>query len=108
MLPPKRKHFYTAKEVVRARDDLTLCCDIYNVFIDFFVLNLNPMSASLKSLSIFVDLRSKVNLKVKYDFSRNETRNKCNTSFPCDFDWAIHFGNYFYYLRSSSRSKGQF
>ena len=28
------------------------------------------MSASLKSLSIFVDSRSNVNLKVKYDFSR--------------------------------------
>ena len=61
--------------------------------IDFFVLNSNPMSASLKSLSIFVDSRSKVNLKVKYDFSKNEARNKCNTSIPCDFDWAIHFGN---------------
>ena len=32
------------------------------------MLNSNPMSASLKSLSIFVDSRSKVNLKVKYDF----------------------------------------
>ena len=69
--------------VVRARDDLTLFCDIYNVFlmflIDFFVLNSNPMSASFKSLSIFVDSRSKVNIKVKYDFLRNEARNKCNT-----------------------------
>ena len=36
--------------------------------IDFFVLNLNPMSASLKKLSIFVDSKSKVNLKVKYNF----------------------------------------
>ena len=81
--------------IVQARDDLTLFCYIYNVFliflIDFFVLNSNPMSASLKSLSIFVDSRSKVNLKVKYDFSRNEARIKCNTSFLCDFDWAIHF-----------------
>ena len=81
--------------IVRARDDLTLFCDIYNVFlmflIDFFVLNLNPMSASLKSLSIFVDSRSKVNLKVKYDFLRNKARNNCNTSFLCDFDWAIHY-----------------
>ena len=49
--------------------------------IDFFVLNLNPMSAKLKSLSIFVDSRSKVNLKVKYEERRNEARNKCNTSF---------------------------
>ena len=24
--------------------------------------------------------------KVKYDFSTNEARNKCNTSFPYDFD----------------------
>ena len=94
------KHCYTKPEVglrliVQARDDLTLFCDIYNVFmmfrIDFFVLNLNPMNASLKNLSIFVDSSSKVNLKVKYDFSRNKARNKCNTSFLCDFDWAIHF-----------------
>ena len=48
--------------------------------IDFFVLNLNPMSAILKSLSIYVDSRSKVNLKVKYDFWKNEARNKCNTT----------------------------
>ena len=77
--------------VVRARDDLTFFCDIYNVFlmflIDFFVLNSNPMSASFKSLSIFVDSRSKVNIKVKYDFLRNEARNKCNTLFPCDLPW---------------------
>ena len=59
--------------------------------IDFFVLNSNPMSASLKSLSIFVDSRSKVNFKVKYDFSTNEARNKCDTSFLCDIDWVIHF-----------------
>ena len=49
---------------------------------DFFVLNSNPMSASLKSLSIFVYSRSKVN--VKYDFSTNEAKNKCNTFFSCD------------------------
>ena len=83
--------------IVRARDDLTLFCDIYNgflmFFIDFFVLSSNPTSASLKSLSIFVDSRSKVNLKVKYDFSRNEARNKCNTSFLCDFDWAVHLND---------------
>ena len=98
--------------IVRARDDLTLFCDIYDVFLmflsDFFVLNLNPMSANLKSLRIFVDSRSKVNLNVKYDFSRNEARNKCNISFPCDFDWAFHFVIYIDYSRSLSRSKGQF
>ena len=54
--------------------------------IDFFVLNSNPMSASLKSVRIFVDTRANINLKVKYDFSRNKARNKCNTSFPCDFE----------------------
>ena len=59
--------------------------------IDFFVLNSNPMSASLKSLSILVYSRSKVNFKVKYAFSSNEARKKCNTSFLCDFDWDIHF-----------------
>ena len=41
--------------------------------------------------------------KVKYDFSTNEARNKCNTSFSCDFDPAIHF---LYYLHDS-RSKGK-
>ena len=46
--------------------------------------------------------------KVKYDFSTNEARNKCNTSFLCDFDWAIHFLYYFDDSRSSSRSKRQF
>ena len=56
--------------IVRARDGLPLFCDMF--LIDFFLLISNPMSASLKSLSIFVDSRSKVNLKVKYDFSRNE------------------------------------
>ena len=35
------------------------------------------------------------NFKVKYDFSTNKARNKCNTSFSCDFDWAIHFLYYF-------------
>ena len=44
----------------------------YNVFfmflIYFFLLNSNPMSASLKSLGIFLHSRSKVNFKVKYDF----------------------------------------
>ena len=38
----------------------------------FFMLNSNPISASLESLSFFVDSGSKVNLKVKYDFLRNE------------------------------------
>ena len=46
--------------------------------------------------------------KVKYDFSTNEARNKCNTSFLCEFDWAIRFLFYFYDSRSSSRSKPQF
>ena len=42
------------------------------------------------------------------DISTNEARNKCNTSFSYDFDWAIHFLSYFYDIRSSSRSKRQF
>ena len=46
-----------------------------------------------------------VNCKVKYDFSTNEARNNCTTSFPCDFDWEIHF---WYYFHDSSRSKGKF
>ena len=66
------------------------------------------MSANLKNLSIFVYSRVKVNFKVKYAFSANEARNKCKTLFLCNFDWAIHFCNYFDYSRSSSRSKGQF
>ena len=58
---------------------------------DFFGLDSNPMSTNLKNLRIFVYSMSKVNFKVKYDFLPNEARNKCNTSFSCDFDWAIHF-----------------
>ena len=46
--------------------------------------------------------------KVKYDFLTNEARNKCNTSFSCDFDLAIHFLYYFGDSRPSSRSKRQF
>ena len=46
------------KTIVRAKNDLTLFCDIYNVFFmfltDFFVPNLNPMSAILKSFSICI------------------------------------------------------
>ena len=42
------------------------------ILIDFFMLNSNPISASLKSLGIFVSSRSKVNFKVNYDFSTNE------------------------------------
>ena len=48
---------------------------------------------------------SNVNCKVKYDFSTNEARNNCNTSFPCDFDWEIHF---WYFFHDSSRSKVKF
>ena len=47
-------------------------------------------------------------LKVNYDCSTNEARNKCNTSFSCDFDRAIHFLYYFHDSRSFSRSKSQF
>ena len=52
------------------------------------MLNSNSRSVSLERLSIFVYSRSKVNNKVKNDFSTNEARNKCNTSFSCDFDRA--------------------
>ena len=74
----------------------------------FFLHIYNPMSISLKSLVIFLNSRSKVNFKAKEDFSTNEARNKYNTAMSCDLDWAIHFLNYFNYLRSSSRSTGQF
>ena len=61
--------------------------------IDFFMLNSNLMSASLKSLGILVNSRSKVTFKVKYDISLNKARNKCTTgtSFSCDINWAIYF-----------------
>ena len=58
---------------------------------DFIVLNSYPVSSSLKNSGICVKTRSKVNFKVKYDFLTNEARNKRNTSFSRDFDWAIHF-----------------
>ena len=51
--------------------------------------------------------KSKIMAKVKYDFSTNKGRNKCNTSFSSDFDWKIHFLYYFYDSRASSMSKGQ-
>ena len=63
----------------------------FDVSYSFFLRNSNPMSASLKNSGIFLHSRSKVNFKVKYDFSTNEARNKCNTLILCDFDWAIHF-----------------
>ena len=37
--------------------------------------------------------------KVNYDCSTSEARNKCNTSFSCDFDRAIHFLYYFMILK---------
>ena len=46
-------------------------------------------------------------LKVNYDCSTNEARNKCNTSFSCDFDRAIHFLYYFHDSRYFSRSNKQ-
>ena len=39
----------------------------------------------------FLHSSSKVNFKVKYYFSTNEARSKCNTSISCDFDGVIHF-----------------
>ena len=49
--------------------------------------------------------------KIKYVFSTNEARNKFNTSFSCDFDWAIHVLYYVYesslFLRSQSLFQGQ-
>ena len=50
---------------------------------------------------------AKIMAKVKYDFSTNEGRNTCNTSFSSNFDWKIHFLYYFHDSRSSSMSKGQ-
>ena len=47
-------------------------------------------------------------LKGKYNCSTNEARNKCNTSFSCDFDCDIHFLYYLDDSRSSSMSKSQF
>ena len=44
---------------------------------------------------------------IKYDFSINEARNKCNTSFSCAFDRAIHFLYYFHDSMSYSRPKSQ-
>ena len=44
----------------------------------------------------------------KYHFPTNQAREKCNTSFLCDFDWIIHFWYHFEDSRSSSRSKVNF
>ena len=51
--------------------------------------------------------KAKIMAKVKYDFSTNEGRNTCNTSFSSNFDWKIHFLYYFHDSRSSSMSEGQ-
>ena len=32
----------------------------------------------------------KVNFKVKHDFSENNARNTCDTSFQCDFELNVH------------------
>ena len=69
----------------------------FDVSYRFFCAEFKSDECQLKSFRILVDSRSKVNLKVKFDFKRNEARNKCNISFPCHFDWAILFGNYFDY-----------
>ena len=111
-LPPKRKRFYTAEEVVQARDDLTLFCDIYNVFFMFLIvflcwIQIRWVPACKVWAFLWIQGQRSIS-RSNMIFSRNEASNKCNTSFPYDFDWAIHFGNYFYYSRSSSRSKGQF
>ena len=50
--------------------------------------------------------KAKIMAKVKYDFSTNEGRNTCNTSFSSNFNWKIHFLYYFHDSRSSSMSKG--
>ena len=52
--------------------------------------------------------RSKVNFKVRYNFSTNKGKNKCNTSFSFNFDWKIKFLYYCHDFRSISRSKGRF
>ena len=103
---------YSFEKNNRLSPSLAPFCYIYNVFsmflIDVFPLSSNTMSASLKKIGIFLNWRSKVNFKVKYDFSTNEARSKCDTSMLCDFDSVIHFLNYFNYSRPSSRLKGQF
>ena len=48
-----------------------------------------------------------VNLQVKYDFSTNKGRNKCNTFSVFNFDYKIHSLDYFHASRSSSISKSQ-
>ena len=47
------------------------------------------MSASLESFRIFVYSRSNVNFKGKYYLSTTDARSNCNTSFACDFGWAM-------------------
>ena len=42
--------------------------------------------------------------KVKYDFSTIEASSKCNTSFLCDFDWAIRF---LYFFMTQGHLQGQ-
>ena len=79
-------------------------------------LQVGELIGSNKSLKMAVRLggggggggmaKAKIMAKVKYDFSTNEGRNTCNTSFSSNFDWKINFLYYFHDSRSSSMSKG--
>ena len=89
------------------RSQLEITYSSFLCFYRFFVLNSYPMSTNLKNVHMFLHSRSKVNFKVKYDLSTNQSRNTCNTSFSHGFDWAIHFRYYLDHLRSFSRSNGQ-
>ena len=62
----------------------------------------------LTTLRYGVNSRSKFNFKVKYDFSTNNGRNNCNTSFLCNFDCKIHFWYQFCDLEPSLKTEGQF
>ena len=52
--------------------------------------NILLIQANLQGQEVISKVKDKMAVryfKVKYDFSTNEARNKCNTLFSCDFDW---------------------
>ena len=93
--------------------DLILRCNVFVLLIidgeDICIQNLpGDILSFLTTLHYGVNSRSKLNFKVKYDFSTNKGRNKCNTSFLCNFDCKIHFWYQFCDLESFLKTEGQF
>ena len=71
-------------------DDNGICIHIVCIQYMYTVTFCHPVQFALEGGG-GRNSRSKFNLKVTYDSSSNKGRNKCNTSFLCNFDRKIHF-----------------